>query len=599
MKMNKKLNRSILTLLAVAVIMLLAVTLFIRSGYKRTYKQPDIILITAGSLRPDHLSAYGYTLGNTSLIDNIAKKGFVFMNAYTSTPVAAHSYASILTGRPGLSVLETGGERIRLKEDIPTLAGMLKDTGYVTAASVSSPYVSGNTGLTRGFDRVTSSHTSPGSGDKSPYSVAQATTRSAVETFTEMASGDRPVFMWIQYSLPSFPYAVPPDNAYLGSRHPYDIQVLMIDYQLRELEEALKKMKRWNECLLILTSGSGAALNEHDELASGILLYNTTVRVPLIIRLPMAYEGGKIEGNVTLADIFPTVAGFLGAEIPAGTGGSDLIPATEGEEIPERDIFLGSDLGYRKFGWSPVFAVISGRYKYIEQASGKKLFDLRRDPNELVDIADKEKERSEEMSSLLAKHVKELYPELYVEMKKSPDPGKMISINNVLLSAKPRSLYSAIAMYRSILKKDPDNRMAMLMLGRAYYRDGRLESAANVLRKMLEEYPDSPRCLETLALISDRQGDNEAAVKYYKKVLAIAPGSPVTLNNLAWIYVSENRELDEAARMAEKALEIVPDNPTFMDTLASIYEKQGKEEKAEKLRSGIAEIRSKDDQADE
>ncbi|MBD3296923.1 MAG: tetratricopeptide repeat protein, partial [Candidatus Omnitrophica bacterium] len=149
-----------------------------------------------------------------------------------------------------------------------------------------------------------------------------------------------------------------------------------------------------------------------------------------------------------------------------------------------------------------------------------------------------------------------------------------------------------IGLYQSILKKDPGNRMAMLMLGRAYYRDGRLESAKSVLLEMLERYQDSPKCLETLALINDRQDNDETAVKYYKKVLALAPGSPVTLNNLAWIYVSENRNLDEAARMAEKSLEIVPDNPTFMDTLASIYEKMGKEKKVEELRSRIAEIRS-------
>jgi arylsulfatase A-like enzyme len=98
--------------------------------------RPNVILLTLDTTRADHLGCYGYAEAGTPNIDRLAGEGIVFENAVAQAPLTLPSHASLLTGTYPFvhGVRDNGG--FYLEEHFLTLAEMLKDNGYTTAAFV-------------------------------------------------------------------------------------------------------------------------------------------------------------------------------------------------------------------------------------------------------------------------------------------------------------------------------------------------------------------------------------------------------------------------------------------------------------------------------
>src|SRR3989441_5862263 len=127
-------------------------TAFVLSACGQHTPRPNVLLITIDTLRADRLGCYGYTRATSPHIDRLAARGALFERAYTTLPRTTQSIASILTGR----YPKSHGARGLFSTLSPanlTLAEILEDQGYDTAAFVSNLFLRSGQGFEQGFKR--------------------------------------------------------------------------------------------------------------------------------------------------------------------------------------------------------------------------------------------------------------------------------------------------------------------------------------------------------------------------------------------------------------------------------------------------------------
>jgi arylsulfatase A-like enzyme len=551
------------------------------------HKNPNVVLITAHSLRPDHLSCYGYENIKTATINALSEKGILFENTYCSTPVSFYSYAAILTGNNAGSAISRKGDHIEFAPSRKTLPDYLKNKGYITVGITAASILNRIKGFDKAFDKFEN------------ILPKRSKTEAVIGNFSEKALGiikegrkkGKPLFIWLAYPVPEFPYVLPENYEKEKDVHPYDGQVLLLDKEISKLLRGFRKLGISRNALIIFTSATGESLGEHNEETHGIFLYNSSVKVPLIIKLPDGkYPGEKTDEPASHVDILPTVLGVLKIQYdPQFVDGISLLPL---EEKKARSLYLESLNGYYNFSWSPAVASITDDYKYIALPA-EELYDLEKDPHEFKNIADKFPQRTKEMKDELLQYVKKNRPELYDKLGTGADPKEKIGLIRPMRFI-GGDITGAISFYNKLLERDPRNKTFKYILARFYYQAERFDKSRKELLELTKSDPGFNRAWELLGMIYDKEGDLDKAIESYEKALAIYPDSPGTLNNLAWDYASKSMNLEKALKYSEKANSLVPDSPPFLDTLAEIHEKMGNKDKSRELREKIKKLEEAD-----
>ncbi|MFQ5706804.1 MAG: sulfatase [bacterium] len=325
---------------------------------------PNIVLIVLDTLRPDHLSCYGYAKPTSPNLDQVAKEGVLFQNAFCTAPWTLPSHGSIFTGayvsRHGL---DQGSEV--LADDLVTMAELLARQGYATAAFSSNIWVSKMTGLSRGFSYFKRANVPPFDEVAEPNPLqkmvkeiywryffkrydygAREINGMVKHYFSRVWNKERPFFMFINYLETHLKYEPPgkfrdlflEDKAQKRlARHVnqdarkvnggllhmseaefevlralYDAEIRYVDYRLGEVLSLLKELNRLDDTLLILTSDHGENIGDHGLMDHQFSVHDTLVQVPLIIRFPKAFEPSSVAGQfVQTVDFLPTVADIL------------------------------------------------------------------------------------------------------------------------------------------------------------------------------------------------------------------------------------------------------------------------------------------------
>ena len=570
------------------VLAFIAGAIYIAAGFAGS--KPDVIIITAGSLRPDHLGAYGYKRIQTAAIDALAKNGIIFTNAYASVPSPGLSYAAILTGKDPSGAIRMDENVTYAADSLVTLAERLKPHGYKTLAVISD---TANRSLMalykKGFDVF--ENVAEGLSDEKALSRGTMVTQKALAAL-QASKGKGPVFAWIEYSIPRYPYQVPQDFESAKDDFPYERQVMLLDKELSALTEGLKRRGLYKNSIIVFTGTNGEGLYEHFEPDHGVFVYDATVRVPLVIKFPAQPRIKKAGTPAVLADIAPTILGALKVGYAKSDfDGRDLM--VEARKKGARTIYLEALKGYFNFGWSPVAAVVADNFKYIE-APTPELYDLASDPHELKNIAAVKAEKAAALKDMLLGYLREKRPELAKALNKGEDPkSKARVLGPYLLSVtqlQGADVNFLINLYEKLLIEDPKNKVFKFNIARLYLRGDKPYLTEYYLSKLTEEYPGFAPAWEVLADYYGQQKDTENAVRCYEKALTLAPDSPPALNNLAWLYANKGVNLDKALIYAEKANELAPNVPSFIDTLAEAYMKIGNSEKAKELANKAAAL---------
>ena len=394
-------------------------------------KQPDnVILISIDTLRWDHCSVYGYKRNTTPTLKKLAKRGVCFSSAYAPTSTTAPSHATMLTSLYPITHGIVVHDGTKLDPKFETLAEHLADSGYQTAAIVSSFVLDSKFGFSQGFDFYDDNlekayETMPLMKEWHGNKVvggfdqcASETTRKTIKWLSEQRSDKQPFFLFLHFMDPHHPYAPPQPYA---SEFPtdmigrYDGEVAYIDDSIKKIFEELKRLKLDDNTLIVITSDHGEGLMQHGWRSHGRHLYDEGVRVPLIFYWPGHILKGRMFAEpVDLLTLAPTILDLLDIKRDGCKFAGKSLKSTLCEgAAPSADhpIYMQSrDYGTKKWG------VRVGDWKYIEDFSGKKkeLFNMIKDPAERVNSYIYSSKKGDELALLLAKW-KRLYTQKSTE----------------------------------------------------------------------------------------------------------------------------------------------------------------------------------------
>jgi arylsulfatase A-like enzyme len=323
---------------------------------------PHVVLVTVDTLRPDRLSAYGFEGHETPHIDALASEGVLFENAFTDTPWTTPSMSSVLTGTwPTLHGFKsTNTDRLGLEQE--TLAELLRDRGYATAAIIGSFPLDSIYRLDQGFDVYDDAFTRPiwryPGHEPTPKASeflddpeaqamfallkAMSDSRRADEEVTDAALAwldtrpEKPFFLWVHYFGPhTKPDWTVPESERLRQQYAqYDPDVRTVDRELGRLLARLDAEGLAQRTLVIFHADHAESLGEQGYVGHGVLLNDATMRIPLILRYPPRVRGPqRVASQVRNVDIFPTVLDAVGAPVPQRASGISLLPLSEGGDV--------------------------------------------------------------------------------------------------------------------------------------------------------------------------------------------------------------------------------------------------------------------------
>lgn len=575
---------------------LFVILTYISSVIAAPQKKLDIVLITIDTLRADHLGCYGYKDQISPGIDAIAAASLLFEKAYATAPLTLPSHASMLTGvYPATHGFRDNAFFSTLKN--PLLARILKERGYRTAAFVSGAPLAAKFGLSPGFDHYDDYFT--GTERK-----ADLTTDRAITWWQNTSS---PRFLWVHYFDPHSDYDPPTSYREKFSTNLYDGEIAFVDQELSRLTATVR------DAALIITADHGEGLGEHGESTHGVFLYDSTLRVPLMIRAPGIQPAKKRE-PVTLCDIFPSILDLAQIPLPQNLQGTSLLKTT----MP-RTFFAESLYAMRNFGYSSVFAAIRHDGKYIHSPK-PEFYDLSTDPAEKTnrvtsaDVTKWKQDLQKYMQSgvrplsekrMLAEELEKLRGLGYVGggfAEKPIDPKNKIQViekfNAAMVLLKLQKYTQAEKDFRILTQAESQNSLAFrfladalaaqkkyeeareaysaslklrsdpevsIQLAKAYSRSGQILLAEEALRKTMEEFPDYTDA--TFELVSLYASQN----RYPEAFQLLQREEPAYRNQRGILYLRKN---EPASALVEFETALLKDkNPVYWNNAGIVYAK--------------------------
>lgn len=512
----------------------------------------NVLLITLDTTRSDHLGCYGYSKAKTPAIDRLASEGARFESAFSSVPITLPSHATIITGQYPFRTGVRDNGLDRLPDSALTLAEILQSHHYHTAAFVSAAVLDRVFGLNQGFD-LYDDNVRVGHPQAFRYEerAASQVTQAVLDNAGKMSS---PFFLWVHYYDPHLPY-VPPspfDKQFEGDL--YDGEIAFVDHEIAVLLESLDHKKLLDHTLIVIAGDHGESLGDHGEKTHGVFLYDSVLHVPLIIRCPEAFSPVVVHGIARLVDIFPTLLDYLNIHRPSNLDGVSLRTAINTGKTETTGVYQESLLPFNSFGWSPLFAIRSTEWHYIE-APEKELYDVAGDEKEAMNISKKS-----------PKQVANLLKQLSL-LKKSADGHAPVQISNDLREQLSSLGYVSSGRTPVANGMDPKKGVpimnqideARLLLGQ-----GKLKQGQSILEDVVKKNPQNVPARTSLGNALFDQQEYIRAQTQYEAALKIAPSDYLFVD--LGQALSKEKKAAEARKQFEAALSV---NPRFVQAYLS------------------------------
>lgn len=588
----------------------------------------NVLLITLDTTRADHLGAYGDATALTPALDALATRGTLFEHAYTSCPQTLPAHATILTGlQPPEHGLHANGKN-QLAPGIPTLAEILSQHGYQTAAFVAAFVLDAKFGLNRGFQAYDDDLSHADKQDvPEPLSVARSGSEVVDAALTWLgkhstppAGTSPPLFVWVHLYDPHFPYSV--HSVLAGTKFEntasYDGDVAFMDTQVARLTAFLDEHHLRSNTLVIAVADHGEGLDEHGEVEHGYLLNEEVLHIPLIVSLPGAVrEGQRVAALVSSVDLFPTVLDVLGIRTEAPTHGRSLVAALRGESIDSQPSYAETDLPYALYGWSQLRSLTMPDWKYIRSTRPelyarpddlKELYNLasaragqtqlldqqlttieqqlavRRAPAVALKEADKERLQTlgyatDGQDSRLVARAGASPPD--VSQARLRDIKDMLRIKHLDTELFRRLAFGTIdtaerlTIARQLVSQSPETALFQERLGSALLAAGKLDEAATHLTEALRINSEFVKAQITLGMVREQQGQFDEAKKDYTAALHLDPAAADAHFGMGNALAAEGT-LDTALGYYVEAVRLRPDFANAYYNMANTLVRRGK-----------------------
>ena len=509
------------------------------------------VLITLDTTNPRALDLYGKARGVSPRLAELAAEGVVYDRAWTVTPLTLPAHASMLTGLYPVRHGVRDNGHLPLPAAAETVAERARDAGATTGAVVAAVVLASPYGLAAGFETFDQ----PDAGSGSVYIAERAAaevTDVAIGWLDRRAAG-RPLFLWAHYFDPHAPYepseadAAAAGSAYLG-------EVRAMDREVGRLLDRLRAEPDHDAMTLVVVADHGEALGRHGEPTHSVLVYDSTMRVPMVVRFPGgARAGERSQETVSIVDVAPTLLRGMGLEPTPGDGRDLAAPVPA-----DRGVYLESYCGYLNYGWSPLSAWVTGDTKYIH-GPAPELFDLSADPQEEQNLFEPADPRVAAARTALERlgraralertaadvvdaedrvDVAALgYAGTASESATFPAPledtglpaprermGELDRFYQALLVRNAGRLSAAIEQLAELVEENPRNNLAVGALGGFLVEAQRYDEAVEHLEALLRAGHERTKVLVSLAKAHAGLGDVERARLLLRRALELVPG---------------------------------------------------------------------------
>jgi arylsulfatase A-like enzyme/Tfp pilus assembly protein PilF len=543
--------------------------------------KPNLILITLDSTRADRMGFLGAKGALTPNLDRLAGESIIFEHAYAQAPGSVVSHATVLSGSyPQSAAMSAIGGT--LPASLLYLPDVLKSQAYRTAAFVGSIDLDPQNGLAQGFDRGFQTY------DAGFRPVIPGDVRPPI---TERHGGEvvARAIAWLDHNsqAPFFLWVHVSDARAPGTS--YNSAITTADAAIGKLINALQQRKIYGNTAVIVAADHGESLGAHGEDAHGVFLYDETIHVPLLIKLPAGQPATKppttrVAAKVRLVDIAPTLLELAAIPVPSQMQGQSLlrIAKASGGTSGDQPVYSRSDLPQRGFGWSPLESWRAGKYLYI-RAPKPELYDLTTDPTAAHNLAQSSKATLDTMAAQLdnfdrrfsggagkssaelsSSEMQKLASLGYIGLQKSSasattvagtDPKDKIAIANKVIETTARDQAKpdqAIAALNPVVSADPNLYLAQYALGVALARKGQYAEATKHLHKAIELQPDSAWAHYEIGATLLKTTDFKTAIVHLEIATGRLPAFAPAHLSLAEAYEHTGRT-EDAKRERSKA----------------------------------------------
>lgn len=440
---------------------LLTALLLVSSSCGRRDERPNILLISIDSLRADHLSCYGYHRETSPRIDQAAREGARFENAFSTTSWTLPSHMALFTSLYDTVHGVTNHDRI-LDPSRRTLAQILSGEGYATAGFFTGPYLIPVFGFGRGFDKYIAcfDYMEPGelnskrslgfdpNRHRSSHSdVTNPRLLHEVERWLDDAR-EEPFFLFLHMWDVHYDYLPPADfegrftetsyetdvdfssfetNAAINPNMDprdldhliglYDEEIAYTDQAVGRVLDRLDELGLTENTIVVILSDHGEAFFEHGTKGHQKDLFDEVLRIPMIVKWPEVVPKGQVfSEQVSIIDVLPTLLEMAGVPPLEEAMGRSLGPLLRGERPPNDDegSLVYAELSMRSLkNRRYLRAIRTPRYKVIfnttpggEHAGKGLLFDLKNDPKERFSLGADDADFAEEAVRRLNETIK-------------------------------------------------------------------------------------------------------------------------------------------------------------------------------------------------
>lgn len=569
-------------------------------------KNSNIILITIDTLRADHLGCYGYKGVETPQIDALARLGIRFSEAFTPVPITLPAHTALFTGSFPIATGMHDFSGNTLTANTVTLAKVLHDRGYSTAAFLGSAVLDSRFGLNQGFDTYFD-HFDFSRLDESNLDAMKRPGNLVIDEALHWLrlNPREPFLLWVHLYDPHHPYTPPEPYASRYAGRPYDGEIAFADAQVGRLELFLKEQQLFDPSIIVLAGDHGEGLGDHSEKRHGLFIYNSTLHVPLIIKASDT-PPRLVEDEVSLVDVMPTILQAVNVPIPASVQGHSLLGQILGHPAAApSQLYAETYLPLLHFRWSQLRSIQSRGLKYID-APRPELYDTRSDPGELKNLYSARQSVAHEMRDrlfgLLRRYTprtggsaqqKELTDPALLERlrslgyvavsagtfaeaggKKLPDPKDRIQVAELISEAMEdgqRGRYEeSLQKLHAAEKTEPSLMTIQYLMALDYYRLKDYRQSAERFESTLTLDPKFALALYYRGLTLAQLTDLDGATASFERALELDPTNFSAAFNLGSVYLKKNR-VEDALRQFQRAVEINPDYALAHEALGELY----------------------------
>jgi len=582
----------------ILLINLFLILFCLSSSAKAEKSKLNLILITIDTLRADRLSCYSDKYVKTPHIDALAERSVIFTKSFAHNPLTLPSHTNILLGTTPLSHGVQDNVDFVVRPEFLTIAEHLKKYGYSTGAFIGAAPLDSRFGLDQGFDLYDDDFISPGA---PKFTEGERKAEEVIKPAWDWIKKQKqPWFAWLHLFDPHYSYDPPEPFKSKYQDRPYDGEAAYVDSELGRFMGYLDSNGLLKNTIVIITSDHGESLGEHGEQTHGILAYNASLWVPLIIYVP-GNKPGTVEDFTAHIDIFPTVCDVLDMEIPNHLQGISLCPAMQGKSIGERTIYFESLEPFYRMDWAPLRGFIRGNYKFFDSPI-PELYDLDSDFSENKNLIDAAKlpAYKQQLDQLMQAQVSGQKPDASqktdsVGLRKlrslgyitsSPvgrkrtygpedDIKSLLPLYNQIIQAyrlrESNKTKEGIAALENIIKQENRLDIAYVYLAKLYGESLQINVVLETLRKGYKTFPFSYEILELYCefLMHTQNYDEIIRVLRSDQPFQMEQDPELwTLLGLAYTKMGQN---DEALQAFEISVSIDPEYADTFNYIGSIY----------------------------